>query len=308
MRTITSILVAWLALPVLAEATNPTPIPIQNAITKLIREIDVPAQVPGVLTEVIVREGDRVTKNQVIARIGHQKVQLELKRSEIELETAAAKAMNDLAVRDAELAMAVANNELSRVLSANRRNPNTYRTAEVERYQLLADRSKLQVQQAKHEQNVRKLDESLARNRLEAAADSLAQHEVKAPWDGMVVAVNAHAGKWVDPGSEIVRMIDPTHLRIEGFVSSEFTVESLIGAKTEVEFGGPGTATQTLTGHVVFVSPDVNPVNLLARIFVEVENRNGLLRPGSTVRANVLPPAEALMLPDKAHQEIDGPQ
>lgn len=306
LRTFFIVIFAWFAFPVAAEPATPTRIPIQNAITKLIKEIDVPAEATGVLTEVMVREGDRVKKGQVLARVHDHKVRLEVKRFQIEQATARLQYANELAVRDAELAAAVAENELSRVLAANTRTPNTYRTGEVDRYQLLADRSNLQVQQAKHERTLRRLDELLAVNRLESASDTLSHYEIKAPWDGLVIAVNASAGKWVDPGSEIVRMIDPTYLRIEGFVSSDFAVDELVGAVAEVEFGRPGTEPQRIAGKVVFVSPDVNPVNFQARTFIEVENRNGLLRPGWTVQAYILPDAKKLPSKQRKTEQNNG--
>ncbi len=294
MRPVAFVMLACVAITPNAGAEETSRIPIQNAIAKLIREVDVPSEVAGVLSEVMVHEGDRVKAGQVVARIRDQKVRMEVKRAQIEQSTAKAQADNDLAIKDAELAAAVAENELARVLSANQRNPNTYRIPEVERYQLLANRSKLQVQQSRHERNVRLLDQLLAENRLEVAVSTLSDYEVKAPWDGVVISVKANPGKWLEPGGEIIRMIDPKHLRVEGFVSSEFAVEDLVGASAEIEYGRPGTEPTQVTGKVVFVSPDINPVNSLARIFVEVDSPSGSLRPGWTVTAHVRVASEDL--------------
>ena len=258
---------------------------IENGILKLLKEVSVPAEIAGVLTDVSVREGDKVAPGQLIARVDDAHQRIEKDQARIEVRAAAKKYENNLSVQDAELEAAVAENELERVLAANKRTPGTYLKAEVERFQLMADRSKLKVKQSAHEQRLKKLDELLAENRLELAKDSLERCRVRAPWGGLIVAVNSQPGTWVEPGSEIVRMIDTSRLRIEGFVSSEHPIEKLVGREAMVQLRRPGSTMRTIRGRVVFVDPQTNPVNSQAKVFVEVENRDGALRAGWKVDA-----------------------
>jgi multidrug efflux pump subunit AcrA (membrane-fusion protein) len=264
-----------------------TEIVVDNAIVKLVREVDVPAEVAGVLVNIDVKEGDRVKKGQVLAKIRDNKIQADLKRSQIELATAKLEYSNEFGLKDAGLAAAVAANEYQRVLDANNQNANTYRKAEVERYKLMADRSVLQVEQAKHDQKLRLLGEMLAENELEAIKLTLSQYQVTAPWAGSVVAVDAVAGSWVEPGTRVVRLIDASTLRIEGFVSSEFSGDAL-GSEAKIRFSKKSGDVVSLVGKVVFVSPDVNPVNFKSRVFIEVDNADGKLQPGMNVDVSLL--------------------
>ena len=268
-------------------------IPVENAILKIAREVAVSAESTGRLAEIMVREGDRIRKDQLLARIDDLQVQTELQQGKIALKTAEIEYANTSAIRDAELAAEVAKNELERALRVNRRVPDTYRAAEIERYELAAKRSQLQIEQARHERQVKKLEELAARVRLEGIEETIRRHRVHAPWDGLVVAVDAAPGKWLEAGTEILTIIDPQRLRIEGFVSSEHAVGHLVDATAVVRVRRPNNEEERMTGRVIFVSPDVNPVNSQARIFIEVEDPEQKLRPGWKVEASLRPAAES---------------
>lgn len=264
-------------------------IPIENAILKLAKEVAVSAESTGRLAELTVREGEPVKKGQVLAKIDDGRVQIEWRQSKIELKTAEVEHANLLSVQDAELSAEVADNELERALEANRRVPETFREAEIERYKLAAERAKLQIEQSRHERKVKQLDVMAAQARLDAVADSLRRHRVLAPWDGLVLAIDATPGKWVEAGTEILTIVDTRKLRVEGFVSSEFSVDDLVNAEVEVRIVRRGGESESLAGRVSFVSPDVNPVNTLARIFIDLDNPARRLRPGWKVDASLLP-------------------
>jgi len=283
-----------------------TEIPVENAIIKLIREIAVPAESAGVLAELTVREGDQVRAGQVIGKIRENKAELEIKRARIELMTAKLDRANDLAARDAALAAEVAENELNRVLTAAQKNADTFRPAEIERFQLVAARAKLQIEQAKHDQKIRQLNEMLAENQYEQVQQALDQCRVIAPWDGMVVAVEATEGKWVEPGTEVVRMIDYRRLKVEGFVSSDHAIKDLMGAQARLTIDSPTSEPRVYQGTVVFVSPDVNPINRQARVFIEVDNSDGELRPGWKAVATILA-GTAVVQPAALQPIADGP-
>ena len=264
-------------------------IPVENAILKIAREVAISAESTGRLAEILVREGDRIGKDQLLARIDDRDVQSERQQGKIALKTAEIEHANTSAIRDAELAAKVAENELDRALRVNLRVPDTYRAAEIERYELAVKRSQLQIEQARHERQVKKLEEMAARVRLEGIEEAIRRHRVHAPWDGLVVAVDAAPGKWLEAGTEILTIIDPQRLRIEGFVSSEHAVGELVDAKAIVRVRRPNNGAEQLIGRVIFVSPDVNPVNSQARIFIEVEDPEQKLRPGWKVEASVRP-------------------
>ncbi len=76
-------------------------------------------------------------------------------------------------------------------------------------------------------------------------------------------------------------------MRIEGFIPATSDDGQLIGRKAAIALTRGNKRTE-FAGNVVFVSPDVNPVNSMVRVFIEVKNDRGQLRPGLPVQASIL--------------------
>jgi multidrug efflux pump subunit AcrA (membrane-fusion protein) len=58
----------------------------------------------------------------------------------------------------------------------------------------------------------------------------------------------------------------------------------------------PEKGASTFKGKVVFVSPEINPVNGQARVWAEIDNASGLLRPG-------LRPQMKIQIADPTHPD-----
>ncbi|MEM6690845.1 MAG: HlyD family efflux transporter periplasmic adaptor subunit [Planctomycetota bacterium] len=271
--------------PAVSFAQRSTDLDVGNAIAKVQREANVCFEVSGILTSMSIKEGQQVEEGQVLASLSDTQVKFEINRKKIELSNANLESNNSLAIEDAKLASAVAMSEYERVLEANRVNSRTYRDAEVERFKLLADRSKLAVSQAQHEAEKKLIEKELAQNEWESISARAGLYSARAPWKGKIVAIEKNIGEWVEPGTTIARLIDDSRMRIEGFVSSIYHADDLVGCPCSLSLGETTNSKTEFTGEVVFVSPEVNPVNLLSRVFIEVDNPGGRIRPGIKVRA-----------------------
>ena len=82
------------------------------------------------------------------------------------------------------------------------------------------------------------------------------------------------------PGEQIFRIVRTDRLRAEGFVQASDVVEDLRGRPVSVVPDLQSKVVQPFTGKIVFVSPEIDPVNGQVRVWAEVENPNGHLRPG----------------------------
>jgi multidrug efflux pump subunit AcrA (membrane-fusion protein) len=92
----------------IAHASDPaTPLVIESVVLRLLEEAEVPAQEGGVLTEVAVREGQCVTKGQLLAQIDDQVARLAAEAAQSQYEIAQAKATNDVRIRFAKKALEV---------------------------------------------------------------------------------------------------------------------------------------------------------------------------------------------------------
>jgi multidrug resistance efflux pump len=265
------------------DSSQPASLRIEKALLTLIRNVSVPSEVSGLLGEVLVEAGQRVAQGEVLMAVRDNQAQQAVRETRQQALMAGMRADSNLAIIEAEKTLAVASNELNRVLGSNERFANTYTVNEVDRCRLTFERSEIHVLQARLEQQLRQGEFELAEIRHEMATEQLRRHRVLAPWDGWVVSVEAQLGQWVEPGMKLLQLVDTSMLRIEGFIGVEHSDAVLRGAVATVYPVGSTDPATALTGTVILVHPEVNPISRQAKILIDVDNRRGDLRPGGQV-------------------------
>ena len=117
---------------------------------------------------------------------------------------------------------------------------------------------------------------------------------IKSPLDGVVVEINQRPGEWVEPGETMFRVVRIDRLRVEAFLDAHQAAGLLVGRPVKLAIDAKGDATAEFSGKIVFVSPEVDPVNGQVRVWAEVENPDGQLRPGVHGKLSIGPlPADA---------------
>lgn len=188
----------------------------------------------------------------------------------------------DAAIYEAEMAQARANLELSRA---------NYERAE----QLL----KSQVGSATAH------DEALAQLRIDEAELALAEARlqkttINAPFDGTVGLRTISVGDYLQPGEELVTLVDLDPIKVD-FRVPELALSAVQAGQTvEVELGAfPG---ESFTGTVYAVAPqvDVNGRSLLVR--ARIPNPEHRLKPGQFARVDLIVEqrGQALLIPEEA--------
>jgi macrolide-specific efflux system membrane fusion protein len=253
---------------------------VKSALVTIIEEAEIPAPVEGVLSAVDTREGQLVEARAVVARIEDAEVRLTHERARTEFEIARKQAGNDLKVRLARKSADVARTELKRAIESVEKYKKSVSDTEIDRLRLAADKAELEIEQALHEQETARLTSRLKEIEMELAKQAVDRRLLTSPISGMVVQVNLHQGEWVQPGKTAVRVLRVDRLRVEGFVAAELLTGDLVGRRATLTVDLPGKAGAAFEGAVVFVSPEINPVNQQVRVWAEVENRQLLLRPG----------------------------
>ena len=127
------------------------PIRIDSVLLTPVEQVEVPAQEAGILSRVVIREGAMVEQSDLLAGLDDADAQLERSRAELELEEARRRAENDIKVRVAEKAAAVAAAELQRALDSQTRYPKSVSETEVDRLRLTAEHADLEVEQAEYD-------------------------------------------------------------------------------------------------------------------------------------------------------------
>ena len=252
----------------------------ESTLLTIIEEVEIPAKVEGVLASIDVREGQMIEAQAVVARLEDAESRLTHDRASIEYKIAEKQAKNDLKIRISRKAADVARTELRRGLESNQIKKNAVTEAEIDRLRLAADKSELEIEQALHEQETAELTSRLKETEVQLAQQAIDRRALVSPISGMVVQVNSQRGEWVQAGKTVVRVLRLDRLRVEGFVHSKSLTGDLVGRKVTLTVDLPGKPGSEFSGAVVFVSPEVDPVNQTVRVWAEIENKKLLLRPG----------------------------
>lgn len=253
---------------------------VDSVLLTLIDQVEVPAQAEGALVALNVREGDQVTAGQELGRVDDLDARSSAKQFELEADVARREAENDLKVRFAHKNAEVAKAELRRAEESVKQFSRAVSGSEIDRLRLTAERTELEILQADHEFAVAKLNYGVKQNAYEFALEALSRRAIAAPIDGVVVQVNRHRGEWVKPGDAVLRIVRIDRLRAEGFLLHSNLAADPTGRRVTLTVDLPGKKQARYPGKVVFVSPEVNPVNGQVRFWAEIENQDGKLRPG----------------------------
>lgn len=207
------------------------------------------AEVGGTVLEIYVDNGQTVTKGQPLLRI------------------------DDSVLRDAFLSARSAVRTAEQAAVVARRN--------AERSQQLADAGAIaerDLEQARW--NAMNAESGLAdaRARLANAEQSLARARVRAPFTGIVSNRAASAGDVVSPGTELVTIVDPGTMQLEGSVPADQLGAVRVGAPVHFHVNGyPG---RDFTGRVDRVNPTADPVTRQVRVYITLPNTDRQLVAG----------------------------
>lgn len=265
-----------------------------SALLRITETIHVAAATTGLLSRTPPAEGAMVEKGQVISQVDYKKSKLELNRAAVNLQTAEKRATNDVDVRYAVKAHAVALADLQRSKRINAEIANSVSQKELDRLQLIVDRASLEIEQARHKRELASLDTDLKRADYEIFRHELERSVIRASVTGMVMQVDKRLGEWVNSGDTVVQIVRMDRLRAEGFVPTTAAATSLRGHSAIVSAVLPGTKEPIeLRGTVAFVSPIADALNGQVRVWVDFDNADGRLRPGLRVDVKISTDADS---------------
>ncbi|HVX85341.1 MAG TPA: efflux RND transporter periplasmic adaptor subunit [Phycisphaerae bacterium] len=227
--------------------------------TQPFARVEVPSVIHGQLSEVDVKEGDAIKKDQVIARLDDTLQKLAVQSAQLA-------AQNDAEVRLAQAQIDYAKNDLQRVQGAGTG------ANETERRQ-----KQLAVTQAEISLDYQKAKQAAAQLELQKQQATLDQMTIRSPLDGMVLRVNKHAGEQTDE-NPVAIIVQTTKLHAVFFLPRSLFGHVSRGEKVmlTLQTDPPMQAPALITS----VDPAVDPAGLF-QVKMEIDNSAGKIPAGT---------------------------
>ncbi len=127
-----------------------------------------------------------------------------------------------------------------------------------------------QVEDVEIRRNTAQSDREAARSRVVTARQMLERTEVRAPFDGIISDRKVSAGDTAQVGKELLKVIDPSSLRFEGFVSADSVGEVKTGQ--HVWFNIHGYEEKEFTGVITRVNPAANSTTRQVEVLVAFDD------------------------------------
>jgi cobalt-zinc-cadmium efflux system membrane fusion protein len=229
------------------------------------REAQVSSRVSGKIASLSARVGDGVSKGQRLAEVQSaeiQKLQVELLQAE-----------NKLVLHTAEL------ERVQRLVESK-----------------IAAQKELFAAQNQHQAGLNEI-EGLERQlvllglpesavKKTRAEKTIATFSIFAPISGAVEERNVVLGETVEPNKVIFKIVDPSTVFIEGSAFDEALPQLKIGQTVRIRLGS--YPKELFTGKIARFSPSIDPQKRVLRLWAEVPNRGGKLKPNLFAEMDVV--------------------
>lgn len=275
---------------------DPAPGPIRASGRIEADEVRLAAKIPGRVEELTVSAGDRVEAGRVLARLATPELAARVRQAEAAV--AAARTSVEQAAARADVLehhLATARADLERMRALRDAGAATTRQVEEAEDGVEEVGGELRVARAQVRQTRAVLAERRAA--LEAVRASLVENRVTAPMRGLVLHRLAEPGEVVQAGQPVVVLIDPQELDLEVYVAEDRIGRVRVGDPARVTVDAfpervfAGTVTE-VADRAEFTPRDVHlpeeRTRLVYGVRVELDNREGFLKPGMTADAEIL--------------------
>jgi membrane fusion protein (multidrug efflux system) len=227
----------------------------------------------GIIDKILVKEGDRVKKGQVLIQLDDVDARLQVERAEARLK------------------------EVEASVETNR--------TMLPRYQRLYEANVIPQQTLDELLLKVKVDEAksdLAKVELDMARQNLLDHRIASPIEGVINLKIASLGEHVNvaPKDEIMTVVQMDPLELEFYVPENWVGKVRLGSK--IQFTVKAFSEEKFTATLQFISPTADPATRNVKVKAVVPNLHYRLKPGFfaevTVQTGINP--KALAIPESA--------
>jgi HlyD family secretion protein len=282
-------------------------------------QVDVSVKITGRILERLVKEGDTVSRGQLLVRLDDSELGADVKRQEAALRSAQAtlrdlqKGPRQQEIEDARAAVASAEATRSMTEREFQRNDQLFRqnliaaqdvdrarqAYEVARAQERSAREKLALilEGSRPDQiDAARWQVTQAESALAQAQSRLREAQVISPIDGVVLRKNLEAGETANPGVPILTLVNPKDVWLRAYVPETEVGRLKIGDRATLRVDA--FPNRVFSGRLIEIGSEAEytprnvqtkkeRVNLVFRIKIQIDNPAGILKPGLPADADV---------------------
>jgi HlyD family secretion protein len=249
------------------------------------------------IDQILVEEGDRVRKGQVLATLNSSVLQAQLQQAEARLQSAG------IGISQKKAALAKSQATYREATANLKRYENLHKQGAISSQDLLARQTQAQATQSDLEQ-ARLAIQTASGSSAEISAQvkqyraQIAQTQILAPDDGMIARRDAHLGAIVSAGTVLFAMVRDNRLELRAEVPEVDLPKIRIGQRVIVS--SDADTAMSVNGRVRIISPQVDDKTRLGMVRIDVPATNAM-RPGMFVRGQVaLGERKAIQVPAQA--------
>ena len=236
-------------------------------VTQALKDVKLSMTVAGRIDGMLVREGTRVTKGQLLMHLDRTLEELEVQRRRLQLEDMSK--LEELRLKEKTLALQVAS--LAPLLLSGGVSRKQAEDEEMSLGTVAAERKALEASKERE------------RIELSLAQEAYERRHLRAPFDGVVTKVALRVGESIAAHEPLITLVDTSRVRFMGTVPARTGTKLQVGAMVNIELATYGQSKRR-AAKVVFVSPVADPSSGLLEVIAEFDNLDGSVRPGISGR------------------------
>ncbi len=234
-----------------------------------VRESLLSLGVPGLISKITVKRGDRVKKGQLLLRLDRRGFELGVKQAEA-AQSGANAATDQLVTEIARVKQLLAENAAPSAALDD----------------LLA------------KEKAAKAQVNMTSTSVEQAKKALRDSELRAPYNGVITDIFKEKGEQAPamPPTILMKIVDASELDVQVFVPEEASRYVQVGTEAEVEVESAGV---TVKGKAVFVSDEISQGARTFETRIRIDNSANKIKAGSfaRVRLNTETLDDAILIP-----------
>ncbi|HBQ61805.1 MAG TPA: efflux RND transporter periplasmic adaptor subunit [Balneolaceae bacterium] len=229
-------------------------------------------EISGVVSEVFVQNGDFVEKGEALLRLNTQVLEQQLQQAKAGLK------INQAQLKQAKANLARTKADYNRVKQLEEKDLTSQVEVEQAEAELLSAEADVELSEAQVEQS---------QSQVIQQEEELSKAVIRAPITGSIGRRNAEVGMQVNTGTQLFLIGDLSKLKIEIVLTENMLNSINVGQSARILVNGNNQNT-VLNGKVSRISPFLNEITRSTTAEIDVNNSEGLLRPGMFVPVDVL--------------------